>query len=104
VGFVQIIEYKTSRVDELSALGREFREQSASMSGVAKPLRGKVTADTERPGYYLSIIEFESKEAAMEASSRPETGEFFGRLSALMDGPPKFYNLEVVEAWDMERS
>jgi hypothetical protein len=52
-------------------------------------------------GYYLSIIEFESAEAAMAASSRPETQEFFGRLNGLMDGPPKFYNLAVVETWDM---
>ena len=101
MGFVQIIEYQTSRMDELSALGKEFRDQSASTPGVAKPLRGKVAADTDRPGYYLSIIEFDSQEAAMDASNRPETQEFFGRISRLMDGPPKFYNLEVVETWEM---
>jgi quinol monooxygenase YgiN len=101
LGFIQVIEYQTSRLEELEALGREFREQSARAEGVAKPLRGKVTADTDRPGYYLSIIEFESAEAAGEASSRPETQEFFGRMTALMDGPPKFYNLSEVEAWEM---
>jgi hypothetical protein len=58
-------------------------------------------ADTDRPGYYLSLIEFESREIAMEASNRPETQEFFGRLSEFMDGPPEFYNLEVVETWEM---
>ena len=68
---------------------------------MAKPLGGVVTSDTDRPGYYLSIIEFESRDIAMEASNRPETQEFFGRLSALMEGPPKFYNLEVVEKWEM---
>jgi len=101
MGFVQIIEYQTSRIEELEALGKEFREASGQVAGVAKPLRGKVTADQDRPGYYLSIIEFESAEAAMEASSRPETQEFFGRLAAMMDGPPKFYNLAVVETWEM---
>ena len=58
---MQIIEYQTARIDELSALGKEFRDQSASTPGVAKPLRGKVAADTDRPGYYLSIIEFDSQ-------------------------------------------
>jgi len=102
MGFFQIIEYQTSRIDELQALGKEFREHSAQAAGdVAKPLRGTVTADQDRPGYYLSIIEFESAEAAMEASGRPETQAFFGRLSGLMDGPPKFYNLAVVETWEM---
>ena len=101
MGFVQIIEYQTSRIEELEALAREFREQTASTPGVAKPLRGTITADTERPGYYLSIIEFESGEAAMEASNRPETQEFFSRMSGLMEGPPKFYNLDVVDSWEM---
>lgn len=101
MGFVQILEYQTSRIEELEALAREFREQSANTPGVAKPLRGTITADTERPGYYLSIIEFESQEVAMEASNRPETQEFFGRMSGLMEGPPKFYNLDVVETWEI---
>jgi quinol monooxygenase YgiN len=101
MGFVQIIEYQTTRMDEVTALGREFREETAKTPGVARPLGGTVTADLDRSGYYLSIIEFESREAAMEASNRPETQEFFGRLSGLMEGPPKFYNLEVVEKWKM---
>jgi hypothetical protein len=101
MGFIQIIEYQTSRMDEVETLGREFRDQQAQARGVAKPLGGTVTADKDRPGYYLSIIEFESGEAAAEASNRPETQEFFGRLSALMDGPPKFYNLEVLDKWEM---
>lgn len=101
MGFIQIIEYQTSRIEEIEALGKEFREQSAQATGVAKPLRGTVTADQDRPGFFLSLVEFESAEAAMEASSRPETQAFFGRLSALMDGPAKFYNLAVVETWEM---
>jgi quinol monooxygenase YgiN len=101
MGFVQIIEYQTSRIEELLALGKVFRDDSARMTGGAKPLRGTVTADQDRPGYYLSIVEFESAEAAMEASSRPETQQFFAQLSGLMDGPPKFYNLAVVETWEM---
>ena len=101
-GFLQIIEYKTSRIEEVRALGKEFREQMASKGEDGpKPLGGTVTADRDRPGFYLSVVEFESPEAASEASSRPETQEFFGRLSQLMDGPPKFYNLEVVETWRM---
>jgi hypothetical protein len=103
LAFIQIIEYETSRMDEVAALGREFREQAAQATG-AKPLRGTVTADRDRAGYFLSLIEFGSQEEASEASSRPETQEFFGRLSALMEAPPKFYNLEVLETWEMGSS
>lgn len=101
MGFIQIIEYQTSRIEEVAALGKEFRESTAQNVDVAKPLKGTVAADQDKPGHYLSIIEFESAEAAMEASNRPETQEFFGRLSALMDGPPTFYNLAVVDTWEM---
>jgi hypothetical protein len=100
-GFVQIIEYQTSRIEEVAALGNEFREQMAKGQEGPKPLGGTITADKDRAGYYLSLVEFESYEAAMEATNRPETQEFFGRLSQLMDGPTKFYNLEVVQTWRM---
>ena len=66
MGFIQIIGYQTSRMDEIEALGKEFRDQQAQATGVAKPLGGSVTADKDRQGYYLSIIEFESAEAAAE--------------------------------------
>ena len=100
MAFLQIIEYRTSRIEELQALGEAFREHSARAPG-PRPLRGTVAADSDRPGTYVSIVEFESAEAATEAASRPETQAFFGRLSALMDGPPSFSNLEVIETWEM---
>jgi hypothetical protein len=74
MAFLQIIEYQTSRIEEVAALGTEFREQmAATPDGGAKPLGGTITADRDRPGYFLSLVEFDSYEAAMEASNRPET-------------------------------
>jgi hypothetical protein len=103
MAFIQILEYQTSRVEELAAVASEFRNQMQNSKSTAKPLGGTITADRDRPDYYLSIIEFDSYESAMEASNSPDTQEFFGRLSALMDGPPKFYNLDVVDTWELER-
>jgi hypothetical protein len=101
-GFVQIIEYQTSRIDEVAALGAEFRKEMATnVKGGAKPRGGTITADKDRPGYYLSLVEFDSEEDATEASNRPETQDFFRRLSELMEGAPKFYNLDVVDTWRM---
>lgn len=94
-GFVQIIEFTTSRIDEVRALGDEMRAQSDA----ALVDRGTFTADRDRPNTYLSIIEFESYEAAMENSNRPETSAFAARMSELCDGPPTFYNLDVMETW-----
>jgi hypothetical protein len=91
-GFVQIVEFKTSRIEEIEALARDGQRQLQSGSTVR---RATVTADRDRPGYYLSIIEFDSYESAMENSNRPETIEFSAAMAKLCDGPPKFYNLDV---------
>jgi hypothetical protein len=95
-GFIQIIEYQTSRIDEVQALINERRSQ---MAGDTTVRRGTMTADRDRPGYYLTIIEFDSYESAMENSNRPDTGEMAAKMAKLCDGPPTFYNLDVWEAW-----
>jgi hypothetical protein len=97
--FVQIIEMQTSRFDEIEALLDEIRSRLDDGRSSA-PLRGTITADRDRPGVYLNIVEFDSYEAAMENSNRPETGEFAARMAKLCDGPPKFYNLDVREVWE----
>lgn len=95
-GFVQMIEFTTSKIDEIKALSEEMTGQLGS--GMAT--RGVVTEDRDRPGTYLNIVEFDSYESAMENSSRPEIGEFSRRMAELCDGPPTFYNLEVLQQWD----
>jgi hypothetical protein len=98
VGFVQIIEMQTSRIDEVEALIRELRDRLDDGRS-SSPRRGVMTADRDRQGLYLSVVEFDSHEAAMENSTRPEVNEYAGRLAKLCDSPPKFYNLDVREIW-----
>jgi hypothetical protein len=98
-GFIQIIEIQTSRFDEVDALGKEIRARLDD-GRASSPLRGTIVADRDRPGVYLNIVEFDSYEAAMENSNRPETGEFAARLAKLCDAPPKFSNLDVREVWE----
>jgi hypothetical protein len=95
-GFIQIITFKSSRIDEIQALADEVRDQEGGTV-----LRGSFTADRDNPNTFVNIIEFESYESAMENSNRPETNEFAGKLAALCDEPPKFYNLDVRETWEM---
>jgi quinol monooxygenase YgiN len=92
-GFVQIIEFRTSRIEEIEKLGTPSRSEGstpATFRGVT------VTADRDRPGTYYTIVEFESYETAMENSARPETSEFAAKFAALCDGPPVFRNLDVL--------
>jgi hypothetical protein len=93
--FVQIIEFTTSRFDELRALQGEL--ESLREGGTAT--RGTLCADRDRPSTYLNVVEFASYESAMENSNRPETAQFAAKMMELCDGPPVFRNLEVLETW-----
>jgi hypothetical protein len=91
-GFVQIIDWKTSRWDEVEKLHAEWRERFPQMG----PSRILVTADRDNAGSYMTVVEFPSYEAAMENSAHPATTEFAERMSELADGQPTFHNLDVV--------
>lgn len=94
MGFVQIIDYTTSKADEMQKLGEEWE---AAASGDRKARRRVLCADRDKPGRYLNIVFFDSYEEAMENSSLPQTQDFAERMAALADGPATFYNLDVVE-------
>jgi len=94
-GFVQIIGFSTSRIDEVEAMGKEMAARRGPDSGT----RGVAVADRDHPNQYLVVMEFESYEAAMENSNRPETTEFAAKMAALCDGPPTFLNLDVMYRW-----
>jgi quinol monooxygenase YgiN len=91
--FVQIIEYKSSRIDELQQLMDEWL---ANTEGKRTALRGMQAQDRDRAGTYLSIVEFPSYEAAMENSKLPDTTAFAESVAKLCDGPPTFRNLDVI--------
>lgn len=92
-GFLQIIEFTTSRMDEMRALNEEWRETHPDIG----PQRILVCADRDRPDTYLSIVEFESYEAAKRNNDDPQTDAFAKRMAALSDGPPSFRNLDRVQ-------
>jgi hypothetical protein len=91
-GFVQIMEIKTSRIDEVQAF---VEKMGAERGDSLLSTRALLTADRDRPGYYVNIIEFSSYEEAMQNSNDPATSEFAKEMGALLEGPPKFYNLDV---------
>ena len=93
--FVQIIEFETSRLDEVQALSDEV--ESRRQGGTVETIT--VTADRDRPNRYRTIATFDSYESAMQNSERPETQEFARKMSELCDGPPTFHNLDVIWEW-----
>lgn len=96
--FIQIIEYKTSRIDELNAA---LDGWLAATKGKRAATRGVQTKDRDSTNTYVQIVEFPSYEEAMANSNLPETSEFAAKLASLCDGPPSFRNLEVLREEQM---
>lgn len=91
-GFVQIMKFKTARIDEVESFAKRMQEDLG-----AKYLANKatVTADRDEPGTYWVIVEFDSYDVAMQNSNDPETDKYATELVTMLDGPPAFHNLDV---------
>jgi hypothetical protein len=97
MAFVQIIEYKTSRIDEIEKVVDQFR---ADTEGRNTAGRGMICADRDNPNTYVTIVEFPSYEEAMKNSEMPETGAMAEKIAQLCDAPPVFRNLDVRETFE----
>jgi hypothetical protein len=94
-GFIQIIEFTTTRFDEGEKLVQEYR---AATEGRRTTIRGMSCNSRDEENRYFTIVEFPSYEAAMKNSELPETQKLSEGLSKLGEGPPVFHNLDVVSA------
>jgi hypothetical protein len=94
MSFVQIIEFRTSKYAEMQAVGQEWEKATEGSRRVGRRV---MCQDRDNPGRYFNIVFFDSYEEAMENSNLPQTTEFSQKMMSLADGPPTFYNLDVVE-------
>jgi steroid delta-isomerase-like uncharacterized protein len=91
--FVQIIDYKTARFDDMNAVMDQWVEQTKGKRTAAHAVTGK---DRTESNHYVEIVEFPSYEVAMQNSRLPETDKMFKEMVALCDGMPSFTDLDVV--------
>ena len=94
MGFIQIIETRTKNFDELQALGNQFFDATEGKRTVRRTI---VTRDRNDPERYLLVVFFDSYESAMENSNLPETAEFAQKQMPLLDGPPTFFDLDIID-------
>ncbi|HZN16501.1 MAG TPA: hypothetical protein VFB78_19710 [Acidimicrobiales bacterium] len=94
MSFIQIVEVRTKRYDELKALGEEFEASIADKTTVRRTI---ITRDRNDPERVLIMVFFDSYESAMENSNLPETAAFGEKQMPLLEGPPVFHDLDVVE-------
>jgi hypothetical protein len=90
--FIQVMQGKTSRENELRDLAQQWQDESA---GDANGYLGGTYGVTDG-GDFLGVIRFASRDEAMANSARPETGAFAEKMSALVDGPVEFHDCDDV--------
>ncbi|MGW0819742.1 ester cyclase [Streptomyces sp. NPDC002845] len=91
--FVQLIDCKTSRFDEMNQLMDTWVEQTRGKRTATHNIIGKDRSDAS---HFVEIVEFPSYEEAMRNSNLPETDRIFQEMVALCDEMPKFTDLDVV--------
>lgn len=91
--FVQLIDCKTSRFDEMNRLLDSWVEQTKGKRTATHNIIGKDRSDD---AHFIEIVEFPSYEDAMRNSNLPETGQIFQDMVALCDEMPTFTDLDVV--------
>jgi quinol monooxygenase YgiN len=92
--FVQLIEFQTSRMDEMDAIEEKWL---AATEGKRTLISERKTRDRDRPNTYILIAEFPSYEAAMKNNDLPETKEIAEQMMKLAESEPIFRNLDVLD-------
>lgn len=92
--FMQLIEYETSKPDEVRKVTEEWQKATA---GKRTAKRIVVSQDRDDPKRYYELVFFDSYEAAMENSELAETQEYAAKMKDLLDGEPTYVDLDVVE-------
>jgi hypothetical protein len=90
--FIQIIQGKCNREDELRALGSEW---VAQLGPGADGWLGGTYGITD-DGTFIGVVRFEDRAKAMANSDRPEQGAWAERMAALFDGPMEFHDADDV--------
>lgn len=93
MSFVQVIDLKTDRVDELRGLMDQWIEATEGKRTATHSIVGRDRSDST---HVVEIVEFPSYEEAMKNSNLPETNRIYEQLMALCDGEPSFTDLDVV--------
>lgn len=94
MGFVQVIDFRTSKIDETRKTGDEWE---AAAGDDSRARRRVLCEDRDHPGRFVNIVFFDSYESAMENSNLPVTQEFSQKMMALTDGEPTFSNLDILD-------
>lgn len=90
--FIQIIQGKCHRQDEMRAMAERWRtEVGPNAEGWLGGTYGVTDDDM-----FVGVVRFESKELAMANSERPEQGRWWAEMEKMFAGPVEFHNCSDV--------
>jgi hypothetical protein len=92
--FVQIIEFRTSDIERARQINDAWWRATEGKRTVRREL---LACDHSDPGRYFAVVFFDSYESAMENSDLPETQALAEQYMKMSDGPPVFYDLDILE-------
>jgi hypothetical protein len=90
--FIQIIQGRCSRPEELRRLGDRWTEELAP--GAPGWLGG--TYGFTDDGMFVGVVRFDSRENAMANADRPEQGAWWAEAEKCFDGTPEFHDCDDV--------
>ncbi|QNN53773.1 hypothetical protein [Nocardioides mesophilus] len=90
--FIQVIQGKCSRQDEMRALADRW---STEMAPHAIGWLGGTYGFTD-DGDMIAVVRFESLEAAQANAARPEQQAWWAQMEQLFDSPPEFHDSDRV--------
>ncbi len=94
MSFIQVIEFRTTKIEEFRKLEDEFGDRIAAEMTARRSI---LCEARDEPGRCFQIVFFDSYESAMKNSDLPLTREFADRMRSIAEGDASFYNLDVVD-------
>jgi hypothetical protein len=96
--FAQIIEFRTSDIDAVRKIDEDWMRAT---EGKRTAYRQMLARDHSDPDRYFAFVFFDSYESAMRNSSLPETSATADRYRKVADGPPVFYDLDIIDEQEL---
>jgi hypothetical protein len=93
MAFVQLIECRTNKAEEMNRLMDSWVEATEGKRTATHSIVGQ---DRDDSHHIVEIVEFPSYEKAMANSEMPETGRIYQEMVTLCEEPPRFTNLDVL--------
>lgn len=94
MAFVQVIDFKSSKPEEVKRVHEEWEERTSGKRTARRVLSARYRDEPDR---WCELVFFDSYDSAMQNSDLPETKEYAEKLREVIDGEPSYWNLDVDE-------